>query len=503
MEEDEMEMSTEELRTWIRGMVMENPLISTGVQEKCNQLQSLLERRVKRASRLARLHQSVAACEATVKKLYSLLGWEYKDTDSDADDDDDITGNTASGSPSGLASLLPKLHNRENLHSDEGRKILESEPIVVLTRLPTHTIRSFSRWIPEDHDIAVKSLDVSDTLWKHRGLSSDSDFVVPNDKSMPNKRKKMNRTNKKLSTSHASPKASTNTEAKVNVTTTSPPQTSINRNANRKRKRKAASTATSTPPGTTNGVSQVDIRTPPCQTSPRATNPAPGVLQGELTVNTSVLARRSAMCWQLGKILEIVTKEDGRLKYKVHFEPKGKSLVSAHHIALDCPPQLDQLLVGTRVVVRFPRDQQNFCPGVMAELPDKRNKLRFLVFMDDERPAYVALPSLRLVYRPLKDPLDDIPEGAHKNFIKGYIDVWPYPPKTQYIVGHKVNAELDGVLQRCEVQTVDCSLMEVVFLTNQHTVWLYRGSPRLEHIINLKKPPGVIGPRKNLQVDGK
>lgn len=36
--------------------------------------------------------RSVAACEATVKKLYSLLGWEYKDTDSDADDDDDITG---------------------------------------------------------------------------------------------------------------------------------------------------------------------------------------------------------------------------------------------------------------------------------------------------------------------------------------------------------------------------------------------------------------------------
>lgn len=27
-----------------------------------------------------------------MKKLYSLLGWEYKDTDSDADDDDDITG---------------------------------------------------------------------------------------------------------------------------------------------------------------------------------------------------------------------------------------------------------------------------------------------------------------------------------------------------------------------------------------------------------------------------
>lgn len=34
--------------------------------------------------------RSVSACEATVKKQYSLLGWKYRDTDSD--DDDNITG---------------------------------------------------------------------------------------------------------------------------------------------------------------------------------------------------------------------------------------------------------------------------------------------------------------------------------------------------------------------------------------------------------------------------
>lgn len=33
--------------------------------------------------------RSVAACEAIVKKQYSLLGWEYRDTDSD---DDKIAG---------------------------------------------------------------------------------------------------------------------------------------------------------------------------------------------------------------------------------------------------------------------------------------------------------------------------------------------------------------------------------------------------------------------------
>ena len=35
--------------------------------------------------------RSVTACEAIVKKQYSLLGWEYRDTDSD-DDDDNING---------------------------------------------------------------------------------------------------------------------------------------------------------------------------------------------------------------------------------------------------------------------------------------------------------------------------------------------------------------------------------------------------------------------------
>ncbi|KAL6099593.1 uncharacterized protein ACO6RY_01383 [Pungitius sinensis] len=452
MEGDELEMSTEELRTWIRGMILENQLMTSGVQDKCNVLQSLLESREKRAAHLARLRHSVAECEAIVKKQYSLLGWEYRDTDSDADDN--RTGNTVSGSPNGPASLLPKLHNSEKLHGDEGKKSLKRVPVVVLTRLSTHTIRAFSPRMPEARDIAEESLHGSDTSWKRDGLSSDSDFVLPIDKSMLKERRK-------------------------------------------RRKRKTASIATSTPPRTTNGVSKVNITAAQCQTSDKATKTAPGVLQGELKVNMSVLARRKAMCWQPGKILEIVTKEDGRLKYKVHFEPRGKSLVSAHHIALDYPPQLAQLLVGSRVVVKFPPDQHSFCPGVMGELPGNRNNMRFLVFMDNEIPAYVGLPSLRLVYRPLKEPLDDIPDGTHKNFLKGYIKVWPYPPKTQYMVGHKVNAELDGVLQRCEVQTVDCSVMQVVFLTNQEKVWLYRGSPRLEHIINLKKPPEMVQWDKN------
>lgn len=70
--------------------------------------------------------------------------------------------------------------------------------------------------------------------------------------------------------------------------------------------------------------------------------------------------------------------EDGRLKYKVSFEEKGKSLVSGHHIAFDHPPKLKQLYVGARVVVRCQDNKFRFRPGILAELPSRKNRLRWV-----------------------------------------------------------------------------------------------------------------------------
>ena len=68
--------------------------------------------------------------------------------------------------------------------------------------------------------------------------------------------------------------------------------------------------------------------------------------------------------------------EDGRVKYKVSFEEKGRILVSGHHIAFDTTPKLEQLYVGARVVVRCPDNKFRFRPGVLAELPSRKNRLR-------------------------------------------------------------------------------------------------------------------------------
>lgn len=77
--------------------------------------------------------------------------------------------------------------------------------------------------------------------------------------------------------------------------------------------------------------------------------------------------------------------EDGRVKYKISFDEKGKSLVSGHHIAFDCLPKAEQLFVGARMVVKCPGDKPDkpkFCPCILAELPSRKNRMRFVFVMD-------------------------------------------------------------------------------------------------------------------------
>lgn len=78
-----------------------------------------------------------------------------------------------------------------------------------------------------------------------------------------------------------------------------------------------------------------------------------------------------------GEFYSLSFAEDGRLKYKVSFEEKGKSLVSGHHIAHDTTPKLEQLYVGARVVVRSEENTSLFRPGILAELPSRKNRSRY------------------------------------------------------------------------------------------------------------------------------
>ncbi|XP_008278763.1 histone-lysine N-methyltransferase SETDB1-B-like [Stegastes partitus] len=520
MEGDAMEMSRDELQSWIRDEVTQSELISPDVLEKCNLLQSLLERRKKQAADLVELCESVAVCEETVKKLYCRLGWEYSDTDSDNDgddddDNDDPTGTNYCSPPAsqGRAPLSPTLGNNDNPQRHNGEKehhILTKELMVVLTRLPASRIaKALRRPTPQRRCSDDESLSgaESDQMWEPEEDSSGSDFSLSNFNSSSNKRRKINRKNGKRAASRASrtsgaksngaetstPTASKDISAEKTVTKTSTPQASASTNeeikttetplAKANTNANSQQTKTSTMPPSTKESTSTTIKSTDCQSPTKAPPEAP---KKEISVNMTVLARRRTMCWQRGTVIDLIDKQ-GKVKYKVNFEEKGKSLVSGHHVAFDCMPKVEQLFVGARVVVKSPSDESQFLPGTLAEVPCRRNRMRFLVFTDDHRPVYVGLPVLRLVYKPLPDPLDDIKDDNHRCFMKEYMRSWPYPPQTQYKVGQTTNAEFDGVQQKCEVVLLDSSLIEVVFKKDQHKEWLYRGSIRLKHMVDMKQ----------------
>ncbi|XP_019957985.1 histone-lysine N-methyltransferase SETDB1-A [Paralichthys olivaceus] len=302
--------------------------------------------------------------------------------------------------------------------------------VVLLTRLPDYKVRALRPPTPTQfysEDESLSSSD-SDMQWEP-GDDSDSDFSVST-----NKLKAVKPIKSDTTRAHAASTSSNN-----------------------------------------NGTEMVPIVGFDPDTKVR-----PNLPEVELKVDMVVLARKRPMMWQRGKIVEIVTKEDGRLKYKVSFEEKGKSLVSGHHIASDPTPTLEQLYIGARVVIQCQSNKSLFRPGILAELPSRKNRLRFLVFMDNHTPVYVSLPLLHLVCRPLEDVLESLPDDCHKQFMERYLKDWPFPHLTQYKVGQTIHVELNGAQKSCAVQVVDCSLIQVVFEESQHEEWIYRGSVRLQ-----------------------
>ncbi|KAM6916090.1 histone-lysine N-methyltransferase SETDB1-B-like [Xenentodon cancila] len=321
---------------------------------------------------------------------------------------------------------------------------LHKRAVVVLTRLPEYisgALLPVTEQCNSEHDSHANS--DSDMLWEPEGESGDSDFASKFTKFTSKKKEKASNSKK------------CSTKAKPVPTTSS---------------------------SSSNEGNPIIVSSVFAHCSKETTNVRPDLPEVQITVDMVVLARRRAMRWQRGKVVEIVVKEDGRLKYKVSFEEKGRSLVSGHHIAFDNTPKLEQLYVGARIVVSSADDSLCFQPGILAELPSRKNRLRFLVFLDDHTPIYVGLPSLHLVCRPLNDVLDDIPESPHRVFMLQYLKNWPYPHLTHYKVGQTIKVELDGVHAECEVEAVDSSLIHVVFQDNQCKEWIHRGSIRLEHM---------------------
>uniref|UniRef100_A0AAY4AF49 [histone H3]-lysine(4) N-trimethyltransferase n=1 Tax=Denticeps clupeoides TaxID=299321 RepID=A0AAY4AF49_9TELE len=224
-------------------------------------------------------------------------------------------------------------------------------------------------------------------------------------------------------------------------------------------------------------VSQAPRNTP--------TQPNPDLKEDAMKVDMSILGKKRTKTWHKGTLIAIVSM--GNFKYKVKFENKGKSLLSGNHVAFDYNPTLERLYVGARVVAKYKDGNQVWLyAGIVAEMPNSKNRMRFLIFFDDGYASYVSLLELYPVCRPLKKTWEDIEDASCRDFIEEYITAYPNRPMVLLKPGQLIKTEWEGTWWRSRVEEVDGSLVKILFLDDKRSEWIYRGSTRLEPMFNLK-----------------
>ncbi|KAL1772001.1 histone-lysine N-methyltransferase SETDB1 isoform X1 [Sigmodon hispidus] len=207
---------------------------------------------------------------------------------------------------------------------------------------------------------------------------------------------------------------------------------------------------------------------------------------GDLIVGMRILGKKRTKTWHKGTLIAIQTVGLGK-KYKVKFDNKGKSLLSGNHIAYDYHPPADKLFVGSRVVAKYKDGNQVWLyAGIVAETPNVKNKLRFLIFFDDGYASYVTQSELYPICRPLKKTWEDIEDSSCRDFIEEYITAYPNRPMVLLKSGQLIKTEWEGTWWKSRVEEVDGSLVRILFLDDKRCEWIYRGSTRLEPMFSMK-----------------
>ncbi|XP_024123298.1 histone-lysine N-methyltransferase SETDB1-B isoform X1 [Oryzias melastigma] len=216
------------------------------------------------------------------------------------------------------------------------------------------------------------------------------------------------------------------------------------------------------------------------------TQPSPKIKEDELKVGMNILGKKRTKTWHKGTLVAINPIGGGIYKYKVKFD-KGKSLLSGNHVAFEYNPTLESLFVGARVVAKYKDGNLVWLyAGIVAEMPNNKNRMRFLIFFDDGYASYVILPELYPVCRPLKHTWEDIEDASCRDFIEEYISAYPSRPMVLLKAGQIIKTEWEGTWWKSRVEEVDGSLVKILFLDDKRSEWIYRGSTRLEPMFNLK-----------------
>uniref|UniRef100_A0A671PSA3 [histone H3]-lysine(4) N-trimethyltransferase n=1 Tax=Sinocyclocheilus anshuiensis TaxID=1608454 RepID=A0A671PSA3_9TELE len=217
----------------------------------------------------------------------------------------------------------------------------------------------------------------------------------------------------------------------------------------------------------------------------------------KLKVGMVVLGKRAHNLWRKGTVQEVQTEEDG-LRYKVESKSGKEIVLPAYQVASLQPPILKDLFIGCRVVASSIDDEgkASFNAAVLVELPERKNRMRFLVFFDDGHAAYLALPDLHIVCKQLKKVWKDIEDEKLQLQVKEYLRVYPNPIAVVLRAGQDTKAIRNGKFETCTVLQLDGSLIQICFKKDKQKEWIYKGSDRLEHIVNIKQRLAKDKPQK-------
>ncbi|PWA23917.1 hypothetical protein CCH79_00010822 [Gambusia affinis] len=234
-------------------------------------------------------------------------------------------------------------------------------------------------------------------------------------------------------------------------------------------------------PGVQSPTPAIFVSQAPSHQTMTQTQPNPNIKEDELKVGMNILGKKRTKTWHKGNLVAINPVGNGVFKYKVRFD-KGKSLLSGNHVAFDYNPTLESLYVGARVVAKYKDGNLVWLyAGIVAEMPNNKNRMRFLIFFDDGYASYVILPEL------YPRTWEDIEDASCRDFIEEYISAYPSRPMVLLKVGQIIKTEWEGTWWKSKVEEVDSSLVKILFLKDdKRSEWIYRGSTRLEPMFNLK-----------------
>ncbi|XP_066276703.1 histone-lysine N-methyltransferase SETDB1-like isoform X2 [Branchiostoma lanceolatum] len=217
---------------------------------------------------------------------------------------------------------------------------------------------------------------------------------------------------------------------------------------------------------------------PSSQVAPGTSDP----VSAELAVGMRLMGKKKDDIWYQGTLIKIVTDEKGVIRYKVKYDVKGKSLLSGNHIAFCETVGQGVLHAGSRIVGQYVDEEgdsvQYLYAGIVAELPSKANKSRYLIFFDDGFATYLRRNQIHQVCKPSANAWEDVHPNS-REFIREYLQGYPERAMVKVKVGQKIRTEWNGQWWDARVDSVDGSLVKMYYPTDKRSEWIYRGSTRL------------------------